>query len=108
MSKPKKVYIAGPMTGIAEFNHPAFRKAAKDLRAIGYDVVSPAELITDTSTPYQECIDIGLDALKDCDIVALLNGWTCSNGVAIEFKRAEELNLIILGIETLVFLEGRV
>lgn len=39
-----KVYIAGPMTGHPKFNFPAFDKAAADLRRIGFEVVSPAEL----------------------------------------------------------------
>lgn len=39
-----KVYIAGPMTGIPQFNVPLFDKVAYDLRLQGYNVVSPAEL----------------------------------------------------------------
>jgi Domain of unknown function (DUF4406) len=39
-----KWYIAGPMSGIPQFNIPAFDKLAALLRADGYDVVSPAEL----------------------------------------------------------------
>lgn len=39
-----RVYIAGPMTGIPRFNIPAFDEAARDLRARGYTVFSPAEL----------------------------------------------------------------
>lgn len=39
-----RVYIAGPMTGIPQFNFPAFDKLAKELRAVGFDVVSPAEM----------------------------------------------------------------
>lgn len=38
-----KVYVAGPMRGIPEFNFPAFNLAAKNLRADGHVVFNPAE-----------------------------------------------------------------
>ncbi len=38
------LYLIGPMKGKPNSNAEAFDKAAKDLRAAGYDVISPVEL----------------------------------------------------------------
>lgn len=37
------VYIAGPMSGIEDFNRPAFHEVAQALRAEGHTVLNPAE-----------------------------------------------------------------
>lgn len=39
-----KFYLAGPMTGVPQFNYPLFDKVSAQLRAMGLEIVSPAEL----------------------------------------------------------------
>ncbi|CRM19804.1 hypothetical protein [Pseudomonas sp. 31 R 17] len=38
-----RVYVAGPMTGIEDFNYPAFNAVADQLRALGYEFENPAD-----------------------------------------------------------------
>ena len=87
-------YIAGPMTGLPEFNYPAFNAVAAELRNSGVDVVSPTELHDgDTSRPYDYYLRLGLKALLDCDEIVLLPGWENSRGARLELAVAEALSM---------------
>lgn len=100
-----KWYLAGPMSGIPQFNFPAFDEAATALRAQGLSVISPAEL--DEPAVREEAL-ASLDGIpkgrtqaggqtwgdflaRDVKIIAdevdgiiLMRGWERSKGARLE------------------------
>lgn len=48
IERDKKYYLAGPMSGRPQYNIPMFDAVASLLRAEGYDIVSPAEMDSET------------------------------------------------------------
>jgi len=81
-----KFYIAGPMRGIPQSNHPSFIEAAQRLRRAGYEVFSPAEgqdgeANNETFTGAMKAL---LPELLKCDAVAILPGWAKSEGAKLE------------------------
>jgi hypothetical protein len=84
------------MSGLPDFNYPAFNAVAAELRAQGVNVVSPTELHDgDTSRPYEFYLRLGLRALLDCDELVLLPGWGASPGAQIERFLAEQLSMTV-------------
>lgn len=90
-----KVYLAGPMRGIHEFNFPAFNEAAAQLRAIGYDVFNPAE--HDMQHNLREALAMDLDWLcRWAEAVVLLPGWESSLGATAERYAAYALTIPVM------------
>lgn len=97
-----RVYIAGPMSGLPEFNFPAFHDAAERWRVHGHDAVNPAELDDgDTTKPYGYYIKRDLLLLLDCEAIAMLPGWRNSRGANLELLVAEALGLPVYDAETM-------
>ena len=88
------LFLAGPMTGLPEFNHPAFHAAPAQLRAAGYTVVNPAEngIDRDESWLVHMRRDI-IDMMTRCNAVATLPGWQNSRGAKAEIALAVALGM---------------
>lgn len=88
-----KLYIAGPMTGLPEFNYPAFHAAKAELVAAGYLVLSPAD--NDDGQPHDWAwfMRKALAQLIRCDGVAVLPGSACSRGAHLEITVARALGM---------------
>ena len=104
METPKSVYLAGPMTGIPEFNFPAFHAAAFDLRDRGIEVFSPAEKDLedgfdpqkDKASPLAHYMQDDLPAVCRSDAVVCLPGWQRSKGARLETMVAHYLEIPVL------------
>lgn len=98
-------YLSGPMTGIPQFNFPAFERAAKELREIGYDVTSPHELDskenqqmawnspdgvdTGQGESWGTCLARDIKLIADSvDGIIFLPGWENSKGARMEASMA--------------------
>lgn len=113
-----KVYVAGPMRGIPEFNFPAFHAATAKLRADGWFVFSPAEndikqhgvdvsrgnATGDETKAAKEHgfnlrVALGQDLAFICgeaDAIYMLPGWENSKGARAEIATAIALGLLII------------
>ena len=89
-----RIYVAGPMTGLPDFNYPAFFDAAGRLAALGHDPVNPArQWDGHPSAAWSDYMRRGITDVCTCDAVALLPGWGDSKGARLERRVAEVLGL---------------
>ena len=88
------IYLSGPMSGIPEYNFPAFHYWAAELRRQGHTVVNPAE-ITKANT-WEGCLRDDLRELCGCDTIALMPGWESSKGANLELHVAHRLGMTVI------------
>jgi hypothetical protein len=94
-----RIYVAGPMTGLPEFNFPAFHAAAAKLRSLGYEVENPAENPTPPCGSWLAYMRMAVAQVATCDAVVLLPGWEASKGARVEFHLAEGMGLRVLTLD---------
>lgn len=88
-----RIYVAGPMTGLPEFNYPAFHSAAELLRDHGYQVVNPADTAVPDGSPWRAYMNDCIPKLLTCEAVALLPDWHTSRGARLEKTIADRLEI---------------
>jgi hypothetical protein len=86
-----KIYISGPVTGVPDDNRAAFADAARQLRAVGHDVVNPHELGIPPGTSWSDAMRPCIRALTACDAVAVLPFSGLSRGTRWELLLAVEV-----------------
>lgn len=100
------IYLAGPMTGLPDFNFPAFDSAASLLESEGHIVHNPAKMDRDVGFDssqatvskefLRDAFRRDLAAVCESDAIALLPGWEQSPGARIEWMLAVHLGLDVI------------
>lgn len=101
----KKVYLSGPMSHLPDLNFPAFHAAARSLRKAGFDVTNPAEINVDNGQSWKACMRADIQALCECDSLALLPGWENSEGAHLELHIAHRVGISVHQIGDLLPLD---
>ena len=89
-------YISGPMTGLPEYNLPAFTVAATHLHFQGHNVVTPFDLQRTNLDTYRQQLRRDLAAIcGKAEAIYMLSGWEQSPGARAEHAVAVALELHI-------------
>lgn len=89
----KIVYIAGPMSGLPEYNRPAFNTEALHQQQKGHVVLNPATL--PDGLTQQQYMQICCPMVMMADEVIMLPAWINSQGATAEFNLAMKCGKVI-------------
>lgn len=98
------LYVAGPMSGLPEHNHPAFYAAQAELEAAGYRVLNPADNSGDATGTWEFYVRAGLRQLLEADGVAVLPGWDRSPGARLEAYVASRIEMPVHSAKVWLFM----
>ena len=97
----KRIYTAGPMSGLPGMNYDAFKAEATRLRALGFEVENPAENPEQDS--WEAYMRVALRQMLTCDTIALLPGWIDSRGANLERNVAQKVGLTVVAVASIQF-----
>ena len=81
------------MSGIKDWNFPAFNQAQKDLETLGYEVENPASHGCGLDHPWEYYLKIALTQMLTCDAIALLPNWGNSKGARLEVSTGDVVGI---------------
>lgn len=95
------VYVAGPVTGIADDNRQAFEHAREQLLTIDeLEVVTIPHDFVPSNYNHEDAMRVCLDYLvHEANIVALLPGWEDSRGASLERDVAKQLGIPTMTVD---------
>ncbi|AFU45412.1 hypothetical protein C380_08550 [Acidovorax sp. KKS102] len=94
--RERRVYVAGPMTGLPEYNFPLFNATAARLRSEGWHVENPAEHGHVEGAGWADYLRWDISRIATCGAIYLLPGWSKSKGATLEVHIASVLGLQVL------------
>ena len=98
--KGRKLYLAGPVTGMVDDNRHAFSRWAAYLRHLGWHVVVPVELPEPLpNATWHDWMRICLPHVLECDVVAMLDGWEDSRGARLEYDVARGIGTPVVRVK---------
>lgn len=90
VSPKKTLYIAGPITGVDDYEEH-FNQAEQQLRAAGYRTLNPARTKLGDDASWEEYMHAGIKQILEADAIALLPRWQRSPGAMLETVVAANL-----------------
>lgn len=99
-----KLYLAGPMSGLPEYNYPAFNAADEALTSLGFEVLNPvdAEILNPTPGVHQNWdwyMRQAIIMVAQADAIAFLPGWQGSRGARLEHRIGTDLKMPMRSVE---------
>lgn len=99
----KRIYIAGPMTGLQDLNRVEFEKAfltIRDKYSGLVEIVNPRGVADylkwDQSTSLSWIAGVLMPELVQCDAIYMLRGWEQSKGATAEHAVAKWIGLELI------------